>query len=281
MSVSLPPEPLIEEIVKSALKEDLGWRDLTSILVDEELEAIGEISAKEEGILCGVEIAKKVFQSIQSDCEYRALLKDSDRLSPGSLIAVVRGRARALLGGERVALNFLQHLSGIATLTNKFVEAVRGTNAKVLATRKTTPLLRALEKYAVEVGGGYPHRFALYDGVLIKDNHLAILGDIKEAVKRAKEAFPYHKIEVEVSNLEKLKLALEANADIVLLDNMTIEEITEAVKIAKGKALLEVSGGVTLENVRQIAETGVDFISIGALTHSAKAVDIHMELHPL
>lgn len=281
MSFPLPSELLIEEIVKSALKEDLGWRDLTSCLIGDDIKAVGRIFSKEEGILCGSEIARMVFQTLQADCEFKSFLKDGERLSPSSLIAEVRGKARALLGGERVALNFLQHLSGIATLTRKFVEGAKGTNAKILATRKTIPLLRALEKYAVEVGGGCPHRFALYDGILIKDNHLAILGDLKKAVKMAKQAFPYHKIEIEVRNLEELKLALEAGADIILLDNMDIEDIKEAVKLGKGMALLEVSGGVTLENIRGIAETGVDFISVGALTHSAKAIDINMELYPL
>lgn len=281
MNVPLPPDFLIGEIVQSALKEDVGWRDLTSSIIEETVEAVGEISSKEEGILCGCEIARRVFQALQDDCQFRAFLWDGDRLSPGSLIAEVRGRARALLGGERVALNFLQHLSGIATITRKFVNEVEGTNARILATRKTTPLLRALEKYAVEVGGGYPHRFALFDGILIKDNHLAILGDIREAVRRAKERFPYHKIEVEVRNLEELKLALQAGADVILLDNMNIEDIREAVRMGKGKAILEVSGGVSLENVREIAMTGVDFISIGAITHSAKAIDIHMEVRKL
>jgi nicotinate-nucleotide pyrophosphorylase (carboxylating) len=185
------------------------------------------------------------------------------------------------LGGERVALNFLQHLSGIATLTRKFVEKIKGTKAKILATRKTIPLLRVLEKYAVEVGGGYSHRFALYDGILIKNNHIAIIGDIREAIKRAKEMFPYQKIEIEAGNLEEVKEAIEAGADIILLDNMSIEEIREAVRIAQGKAMLEASGGVSLDNVREIAEMGVDFISIGALTHSPKAIDIHMEVRRL
>ncbi len=280
MNVSFPSPLLIEEIVQSALKEDIGWRDLTSCLI-EDVEAIGEISAKEEGILCGIEVARRVFKVLQPDCDFKALLKDGDMLLPGTLIAEVRGGARALLGGERVALNFLQHLSGIATLTRKFVDKVQGTNAKILATRKTIPLLRALEKYAVEVGGGYSHRFALYDGVLLKNNHISLVGDVKRAIERARKGFPYHKIEIEVRNLEEFRLALEAGADIILLDNMDIASIKEAVKQGKGRAFLEVSGGVSLENVREIAETGVEFISIGAITHSAKAIDIHMEVRKL
>jgi len=281
VNIVSPPDFLIDGIVRAALKEDVGWRDLTSCIVEEEALAEGEISSKEEGILCGSEVARRVFQALQIDCDFKALLREGDLLSPGSLIAKVRGRARAILGGERVALNFLQHLSGIATLTRKFVDKVKGTDVEILATRKTTPLLRALEKYAVEVGGGYSHRFALYDGILIKDNHIAILGDIKRAIEKAKRMFPYQKIEVEVRNLEEVELALAAGADVLLLDNMEINEIKEAVNMGKSKALLEVSGGVSLENVREVAETGVDFISVGALTHSAKAIDIHMQAQKL
>jgi nicotinate-nucleotide pyrophosphorylase (carboxylating) len=247
----------------------------------EDVEAVGVISAKEEGVLCGIQVARAVFKILQEDCQFKSFLEDGDPLAKGSIIAEIRGKARAILGGERVALNFLQHLSGIATLTRKFVEKIKGTKARILATRKTIPLLRALEKYAVEVGGGYSHRFALYDGILIKNNHIAIIGDIKEAVRRAKEMFPYQKIEVEARNLEELNGAIDAGADIILLDNMSVEELKEAVRIAQGKVMLEASGGISLDNVREIAETGVDFISIGALTHSPKAIDIHMEVRRL
>ncbi|MBC7327436.1 carboxylating nicotinate-nucleotide diphosphorylase [bacterium] len=281
MSFSFPSDFLIEKIVISALQEDIGWRDLSSCIIAEDVEAKGLISSKEEGILCGIAVARKVFEVLQPDCHFLPFLKDGDKLVPGSIIAKLRGKARTLLGGERVALNFLQHLSGIATLTKKFVEEIKDTGAKILATRKTLPLLRALEKYAVEVGGGMSHRFALYDGVLIKDNHIALVGSVEEAVRRAKGLFPYHKIEVEVSTLEQLEQAMISGADIVLLDNMNIEQIKEAVRMGKGKVILEVSGGVTLENVREIAETGVDFISVGALTHSPKAIDIHMEVKAL
>ncbi|MGB9607223.1 MAG: carboxylating nicotinate-nucleotide diphosphorylase [bacterium] len=276
-----PPAPfIIEKIVRSALEEDIGWRDLTSSILDD-VDAIGRISAKEEGVLCGITIAEEVFRFLEEDCLFNSFLNDGEAFAPGSLIAEVRGKAKAILGGERVALNFLQHLSGIATLTREFVERIKGTKAKILATRKTIPLMRALEKYAVEVGGGYSHRFALYDGILIKDNHIAILGDIGEAVRRAKERFPYHKIEIEVGSVDEAREAVEAGADVVLLDNMSLEEIREVVRMVKGKVLLEVSGGVSLENVREIAGMGVDFISIGALTHSAKAIDIHMEVEKI
>ena len=280
MNPSPPPPFLIEKIARAALEEDIGWRDLTSSILGD-VEAVGIVSAKEEGVLCGIQLARAVFKILQEDCLFNPFLEDGDPLAKGSIIAEIKGKARALLGGERVALNFLQHLSGIATLTRRFVEKIQGTKARILATRKTIPLLRALEKYAVEVGGGYPHRFALYDGILIKNNHIALIGDIKEAVRKAKEMFPYHKIEVEAGNLEEVKEAIEAGADIILLDNMSVEELKEAVRIAQGKVMLEASGGVSLDNVREIAETGVDFISIGALTHSAKAIDIHMEVRKL
>jgi nicotinate-nucleotide pyrophosphorylase (carboxylating) len=280
LNPSPPPPFLIEKIARAALEEDIGWRDLTSSIL-EDVEAVGVISSKEEGVLCGIQVARAVFKILQEDCLFNPFLEDGDPLAKGSIIAEIRGKARALLGGERVALNFLQHLSGIATLTRRFVDKIRGTKARILATRKTIPLLRALEKYAVEVGGGYPHRFALYDGILIKNNHIALIGDIKEAVRRAKEMFPYQKIEIEAGNLEELKEAIDAGADIILLDNMSFEELKEAVRIAQGKVMLEASGGVSLDNVREIAETGVDFISIGALTHSPKAIDIHMEVRKL
>ena len=280
MIPSHPPSFLIEKIARAALEEDIGWRDLTSSILGD-IEAIGVISAKEEGVLCGIQLAREVFKILQEDCQFNPFLNDGDSFSKGSNIAEIRGKAKALLGGERVALNFLQHLSGIATLTRKFVEKIKGTKAKILATRKTIPLLRALEKYAVEVGGGYSHRFALYDGILIKNNHIAIIGSVKETVKIAKEMFPFFKIEIEAGNLEEVKDAIDAGADIVLLDNMKIVEIREAVKIAQGKVMLEASGGISLDNVREIAEAGVDFISIGALTHSAKAIDIHMEVKRL
>ena len=280
MNPSPPPPFLIDKIARAALEEDIGWRDLTSSIL-EDVEAVGIVSSKEEGVLCGIQMARAVFKILQEDCLFNPFLEDGDPLAKGSIIAEIKGKARVLLGGERVALNFLQHLSGIATLTRRFVEKIRGTKARILATRKTIPLLRALEKYAVEVGGGYPHRFALYDGILIKNNHIALIGYIKEAVRRAKEMFPYHKIEVEARNLEELKEAIDAGADIILLDNMSFEELKEAVRIAQGKVMLEASGGVSLDNVREIAETGVDFISIGALTHSAKAIDIHMEVRKL
>ena len=210
---------------------------------------------------------------------FRAEHTDGTLLSKGTVIASISGSTRSLLTVERVALNFLQRLSGIATLTRQFVEAVKGTNARIVDTRKTTPLLRQFEKYAVTVGGGFNHRFGLFDGILIKDNHLKAAGGVKKALVLAKKNTPHlMKIEVEVTNLEEFKEAIEHGANTVLLDNMTPEEIQKAVSMAKGKVILEASGGITLENVRTYAETGVDIISIGALTHSATAVDISMEI---
>lgn len=269
----------IRRIIEGALEEDIGWRDLTThLLIEDETQAEGRIEAKEEGVLCGLKVAEQVFQTLQEDVQFLSFLRDGDKFKEGDTLALVRGKAQVLLSGERVALNFLQRLSGIATLTRRFVEKLEGTHTKVLATRKTTPLLRALEKYAVEVGGGCSHRFALYDGILIKNNHITLVGDMREAIRRARKGLPHWRIEVEARNLEEVAIALEEGADIVMLDNMDMEAIREAVKMAKGKALIEVSGGINLENVEEISKLGVDFISVGALTHSAKAIDIHMEV---
>lgn len=259
-------------LLKKALEEDVGSGDITTLaIVPEDLKVKGEFVVKEEGVLSGIEIPGWVFELLDPGVEYRILKKDGERIKKREIIAEVLGNARALLTGERVALNFLQRLSGIATLTRKFVDAVEGTGVKILDTRKTTPLLRYLEKYAVRCGGGENHRFGLYDAVLIKDNHKRIAGGIKEALSRIKG-------EIEVENLEELKEALDAGATWIMLDNFILEEIKKAVEIAKGKAKLEVSGGVNLESVKEIAKTGIDYISVGKITHSAPSLDISFEV---
>ncbi len=268
-------------IVKAALKEDIGRGDITTDpIVSQNEQALGIIIPKQDGILCGVEIAQMVFNEIDEQVDFQIQLKDGERLSPGLTIATVIGPAAACLKGERTALNFLQHLSGIATLTRRFVDAAKGI-VKILDTRKTLPGLRAMEKYAVRTGGGFNHRFGLYDRVLIKDNHIEISGSIRKAVtavrRRKKRIF----IEVEVKTFDELEEALSLKVDRIMLDNMNISQIKQAVEMARQKAKrveIEVSGGVDLDNVEDFLDCGVDFISVGALTHSAPAIDIAMKL---
>jgi len=269
--------------VAQALKEDLGQGDVTTdALIPSALTARALILVKASGVLAGIEVAEMVFRQVDPSLIFERLAQDGTRVQAGSVVGVVTGKAASILKAERVALNFLQRLSGIATETAKYVAAVAGTGAKILDTRKTTPGLRLLEKYAVRVGGGQNHRQNLGDGVLIKDNHLAALRSggvgLGEAIKRARAGVPHDlKIEVEVDTVEQAQIALGAGADIVLLDNMGISDMRRVVKLAQGHALTEASGGITLDNVRAVAETGVDFISIGALTHSVKAMDISIE----
>lgn len=275
--------PQIERAIESALSEDISWGDITTdAIVPEDLEGKGLILVKREGIIAGIEIAAAVFKKIDSQIVFKTLFPDGSRVKPGTVIAEVKGKVRSILKGERTALNFLCRLSGIATETAKYVEAVSGLPCLILDTRKTAPGLRFLDKYAVRVGGGKNHRFHLGDGILIKENHWAALKsagiDLKQAIFKLKQSHHLLKVEVEVKSVEEASEALEAGADVLLLDNMNIEQIKKVVEIAKGKALLEASGGITLENVRRVAETGVDFISIGALTHSPKALDISLEL---
>lgn len=273
----------IEQIVEIALAEDVGRGDVTTIAtVPEDSFSKAAIVARENLILCGLPVAEIVFKKIDESVNVSPVKRDGDKVEANSTIAYVTGKTRGILTGERVALNFLQRLSGVATATSKFVEAIKGTNAKILDTRKTTPGLRKLEKYAVRCGGGANHRMGLYDQILIKDNHLAALKNespnpIFAAVKRARERFPSLIVEVEADTLDQVRQAVEANADIILLDNMTIEQIHEAVKIVNSRCKLEVSGGVNLNTVRAFAETGVDFISVGSITHSARAVDIALD----
>jgi nicotinate-nucleotide pyrophosphorylase (carboxylating) len=269
----------VKKIISLALEEDLGMGDVTSeLLIKEDKISMAEIIAKEELILAGMPFVEEVFLQVDKGIKIKTLLREGIKVKKGQRVAKLEGRTRSLLAGERTALNILQHLSGIATLTNKFVREVKGTGAKIVDTRKAKPVLRYMEKYAVRMGGGTNHRFALYDGILIKDNHIEAVGGVKKALELAKGAGHLMKIEIEVKNLEELKEALEGQADVIMLDNMSIKEMREAVKITKKKALLEASGGVRLENARAIAETGVDLISVGAITHSARAVDLSMEI---
>jgi len=276
------------EIVNRALDEDLGRGDITSrSIVRFGLSARGSFIAKQDLVLAGLEIADLVFGWFDEFIQIESTVADGDEIKSGKIFARVIGDAQMLLSAERTALNFLQHLSGVATVTRQYVQEIVGTKAKIVDTRKTTPGLRMLEKYAVNVGGGANHRLGLDDGVLIKDNHLAMAGSVADAVRRAREVAGHlHKIEVEVATLEQIKEALDAQADILLLDNMTPEMVRQAVQIVSERegedrrTLLEASGGINLSNVRQYAEAGVDLISIGALTHSAPSVDISFKIRP-
>ncbi len=270
----------LETLIRSALDEDIGSGDITtSCTVPPGAIGKGSIVAKEPLVLAGIDVAKRVFLKVRNDLDLNLLLEDGDRAMPGERLLEVTGDLAAILMAERTVLNFLQRLSGIATLTRAFVDEVATTSVRILDTRKTTPGWRLLEKAAVKAGGGYNHRFGLYDGILIKDNHIVAAGGIGQAVMavRACESSSL-KVQVEVETLDQLAEAVAAGSDAVLLDNMDIGSISEAVQRAGGKVLLEASGGITLENVREVAATGVDLISAGALTHSARAVDMSMEI---
>lgn len=277
----------VEDIIDRALAEDLSLGDITTeLLIASESRGRATIKVKGEGVLAGIGIAGQVFHRVSPSLEFHELISDGARVGPGEVLAIIEGLTAGILRGERTALNFLQHLSGIATETARYVEAVSGLKARITGTRKTVPGLRVLEKYAVRVGGGYNHRRSLSDGVLIKDNHLSALQDrgigIGEAIGQARHSSPPTlKVEVEVRSLEQARQALDARADIIMLDNMGLEEMRQAVELCRGRALIEASGGIILNNVRAVAETGVDFISIGALTHSVKALDIGLDLEPL
>ena len=279
------PEPFaLDEyvpLVEAALAEDIGDGDATTLaLVPEGAVATGVMLAREPLVMAGVELAMAVFQQVDQRIEFGIEIFDGQQAALGQTLVRVQGPARALLIAERTALNFIQRLAGVATLTAQFVEEVAGTGVTILDTRKTTPGWRALEKYAVACGGGSNHRIGLFDQVMIKDNHLVALdGDIVQAVALAREASPGLKIEVEVDTLEQVRAALQARADIILLDNMEVEELRASVELINSCTKTEASGGITLETVREIAETGVDFISIGALTHSAPSVDIALEFN--
>ena len=269
--------------MRAALREDVGDGDATTLAtVPAELIATAVMVAREPLVVCGLDIAEAVFHEVSPAIDIQRATQDGQRVGRGQTMLHLRGPAGGLLTAERVALNFVQRLSGIATLTSRFVEAVAGTSARILDTRKTTPGLRALEKYAVTEGGGSNHRFGLFDGILIKDNHLEALrleppNAIEAAVRRARAQYPRLEVEVEADTLEQVQQALLAKADYILLDNMRVEDLRAAVWLVNGKAKTEASGGVTLASVRSIAETGVDFISVGGLTHSARASDIALD----
>lgn len=274
----------IEEVVDRALDEDLVWGDVTTqAVIPPELRGKASIMAEASGVLAGAEVARMVFHRVDPSLQFELLIPEGSKVQPGDVIARVEGRVASILRVERVALNFLQQLSGIASETRRYVEAIKGLNTRIMDTRKTTPGLRSLEKYAVRIGGGYNHRLHLGDWLLIKDNHLVALRGqgmgLREVIAEAKQKAPQNlKVEVEVETAEEAQEAADAGADIVMLDNMGLEEMRHAVELVGGRALLEASGGVTLDNVRQIAETGVDFISVGALTHSASVLDFSLEL---
>lgn len=272
------PSFQIKEIIRLALAEDIGPGDLTtSLTVAPDAEARAEISAKQDLVVAGLEAARFTFEMVDPLVAWTAKCRDGEFLRPGDVLVEIAGPAGSILTAERTALNFLMRLSGVATVTARFVEAVQGTRARVVDTRKTTPGQRALEKAAVRAGGGFNHRFGLFDGVLIKDNHIAAAGSVAAAVTLAKKGAPHTaKIEVEVEDLDQLEEALQAGADVILLDNMDLARMRRAVEITAGRALLEASGGVNLTTVAEIAATGVDIISAGALTHSAPAVDLSL-----
>lgn len=269
---------IVDQIIENALKEDVGSGDITTEAIFSPQEICeARIIAKEKGVIAGIEIAKRIFQKLDSQASFSEVVSDGDSVEPGDEILRIKATVRAVLSGERLALNMLQRMSGIATATSKYVEVLEGFNTKILDTRKTVPGLRIVDKYSVHAGGGQNHRFGLYDAVLIKDNHINSAGSIKNAVDlvRSKHGDKF-KIEVETSNLDEVKEALDSGADIIMLDNMTTATMREAVLVVDGHALTEASGGITLESISEIADTGVDYISVGALTHSVHALDISL-----
>lgn len=277
--------PLIKEFLKKAIEEDLSSGDITTELtIPSKKNSRARIIAKSDFILAGMPFVKELFLLYDPEIEFKILKDEGSWIKKGEVIAELKGKTHSILACERTGLNILQRLSGIATVTKRFVEEIKGTSARILDTRKTTPCMRYLEKYAVRMGGGYNHRFGLYDGILIKDNHIKAAGGIKKALNNIKKSRAFHhllKIEVEVKDINEVKEALEAGADVIMLDNMDLEEIKKAVTIIREKKpwiLIEVSGNVNLQNVRKIAETGVDFISSGMLTHSAEAADISLKI---
>ena len=286
MNKAPSPEEQVENIIDLALAEDLGHGDITSdILIPPDLPGKASVIIKERGILAGIEVAKKVFQRVDPSLKVDILIEDGTKVKPKDVAATISGRIISILKAERTALNFLQRLSGIATQTAEYVARTKGLAVYITDTRKTTPGLRSLEKFAVRMGGGRNHRLHLGDGILIKDNHLAALHglgmSLKEIVAKAKQNAPKDlKVEIEVISIQEARDAIEAGADIIMLDNMSPEEMRHAVGLKPSQVRLEASGGINLNNIRQAALTGVDFISIGALTHSSKALDISLELDP-
>lgn len=276
----LPPEHVIRDVVRRALEEDVGNGDLTTAsTIPIEASASGRIIARKTGVVAGLPIVATVFRELDPEISFDAKVADGALVNAGDLIATIDGSAHAILSGERVALNFLQQLSGVATATREIVDQLEGANARLLDTRKTVPGLRALQRYAVRVGGGTNHRFNLFDGVLIKENHITVAGGVGAALSRARSAVgPFTPVEIEVETLEQLAEAIEAGADMVLLDNMSPDQMRRAVEITDGRVLLEASGDITVDSAREVAETGVDFLSSGAITHSARALNVSLRL---
>jgi nicotinate-nucleotide pyrophosphorylase (carboxylating) len=278
------PQAHLRRLAKNALKEDQAWQDVTTAaLVPPEQKGQGVIIAREEGVLAGLPMAEAVFKAVDPSLQWQPLTAEGSRLSPGQKVVRIEGPLAAILRGERVALNYLTHLSGVATATARLVAAIAGLPVGIRDTRKTTPGLRTLEKYAVRVGGGQNHRLTLADAVLIKDNHLAALRarslGISEAVRLARQEAPAGmRVQIEVTAVDEARQALEAGAEELLLDNMTPQNMRRVVEMTRGRAVLEASGGISLENVRRVAETGVDYISVGAITHSARALDMSLEV---
>ena len=275
---ALTPEA-VDKLIEAALAEDVGAGDVTTdALIPMDMTCRGKIVCKEDGVIAGLTIAQRVFQLVDHRIQFDLKTKDGERVQADQIVARLHGPARGILRGERVGLNFLQHLSGIATLTAKFVKAVEGTKTKVLDTRKTTPGLRAIEKYATRMGGAVNHRMGLYDAVLIKDTHLALAGGISAALRSARKAYPDGEVNVEVSNLQELDQALADKATRILLDNFAPGQVREAMQVIRGRATVEISGGVQTTNARAYALAGADYISVGALTHSATALDFSMKV---
>ena len=271
----------VDEVLQSAIREDLGSGDITSTsTVPAQAVATGSYTTKQPLVVAGLAVVKRLLELVDPALQFRAIASDGDAVETGSAIGEVSGPARSVLTGERVTLNTLQRMCGIATLTRAYVERVRGTKAVIVDTRKTVPGLRVLDKYAVACGGGSNHRMGLFDAILIKNNHLAFHSTIAAAIASARKSAPTMRIEVEVTRPESIEEAIQAGADRILLDNFTVEQTRDAVSRATGRVLLESSGGITLETVRDYAETGVDIISVGALTHSPPAADIHLRVVP-
>lgn len=276
----LLPQFYIDDIIKTALKEDINYLDTaTAYVIPEDAVTTAKFVSKAEGVLCGIEVAMRVFSLLDPECRFTVYKKDGDTINNGDLIATMEGKASMLLQGERTALNLLQHMSGIATATNECVKLVEGTSVSIADTRKTLPGLRALQKYAVVCGGGKNHRYNLSDCAMLKDNHIDAGGGITATVRRLREKIGHTvKIEVETRNIKEVREAVEAGADIIMLDNMSASQMKEAVEFIDGRALTEASGNITAENIREKASSGIDIISMGALTHSVKAFDISMRI---
>lgn len=273
----------VDKILENAISEDIGDGDKTTIaLFDPEAMSEAVIVARDNGLLAGIDIASAVFEKLGGSMKWTKKLSDGDRLKNGDILAQFVGTSRQILSGERIALNLIQRLSGIATYTSRYVQQIRGLDVRIVDTRKTTPGIRALEKYAVVVGGGYNHRMGLYDGIMIKDNHIMAAGSIKRAVSLTRSVYGgRYRIEVETRDLDQVAEALESGADIIMLDNMETSDMKEAVRMIGKRALVEASGGITLDTVRSVAETGVDIISVGAITHSVRSLDVSLDMESL